>query len=56
MMWEKELKLLGVRKMPKNVLERARLLAKLKKRKSVKKKKDVMKLKSRTWGSTGEGW
>ena len=56
MMWEKELNLLGVKKMPKKVLDRARLLKKLKKRKAVKKKLNGQKLRTRTWSGLGEGW
>ena len=54
MMWEKELRLLGVTKMPKNILERARLLAKLKEVKPIVKI-ETIKLRSRTWSGLGEG-
>ena len=56
MMWEKELRLLGVIKMPKNVLERARLLARLQGVKNIKNKQDEIKLRTRTWSGSGEGW
>ena len=56
MMWEKELKLLGVKRIPKTILDRARLLKKLQKKKPVEKKEEKIGAPLRTWGRVGEGW